>query len=367
MNPIAENCKLSIVIPILNKRDNIEPLISSIDKAVPEKCCPYEIIFVDDGSNDGSRELLDEYIKQKPNVRKVFRTGYKDLNQSVLDGFSIAKGDVLMVMHSDQKHNPKYIPELYHACLESDGLSLASQYNLKSKTFEKNRIRRLEILFPKLLARFILNIKVSDPMTGFFAVSRSVFDKVAHRIDSVGYNALIAIIFNARGSGIKVKRIGEVSYVMPTHRHVELMTVIKTHYQFLCQILVLLLRFRSVELMSFCLVGTQGLAIHLVTLNIALWSGLNFHIANIIALIIAATHNYFLNLHLTFTDIREQPHTGFSTWSLYLLANGVSLIANTSVASAIHTAIDLVNVASICGIFVGIIWNFSIGRYLLKS
>ena len=76
MNLLAENYKLSIVIPILNKRDNIEPLISSIDKALPDKCCPYEVIFVD----DGSRELLDEYIKQKPSVRKVFRTDYKELN-----------------------------------------------------------------------------------------------------------------------------------------------------------------------------------------------------------------------------------------------------------------------------------------------
>lgn len=365
--PSTENHKLSIVIPILNERNNIKPLITAIHKALPADLHPYEIIFVDDGSTDGSRELLDEYIQEDSSIRKLFRTGHKSLSQSVLDGFSISKGELLMVMDGDQQHDPKYIPHLYDSCLESDGVSLASRYVDEGKGFDRNSPRDMVSRFSTMLVQLLLNVQVSDPMTGFFAVKRSVMDKIAHKLSGVGYKILLEIIFYARGSGVNARQIGEVPFVFAMRSHGESKASVKVFYQFLCQVLALLLRIKSVELMSFCIVGTLGVAIHLAVLNIGLWSGFGFHIANIIALIIAATHNYILNLYFTFTDIRERPSTQFSSWSLYLLANGVSMIANTSIASAIHTSVGLVNIASICGIIVGIIWNYSVGRYLLKS
>ena len=359
--------KLSIIIPILNERENIKPLIAAIIKHVPETMSPCEIIFVDDGSTDGSRDVLDDIVREDSRVNKLFRAGHKSLSQSVVDGFRIAKGKILVVMDGDLQHDPKYIPLLYTSCMESDGISLDSRYIDEGKGFARNSPRYMVSRFSTMLVRVLLGVRVSDPMTGFFAVRRTVFDKITGSLSGVGYKILLEIIYNSQASGVKAHKIGEVPFVFAKRRQGESKASVKIFYQFLCQVMALLLRVRSVEFISFCIVGTIGVVVHLAVLNMALLTGFNFHLANIFALIIAATHNYVLNLYFTFSDIRDKPNTQFRSWILYLLASGVSMISNTSVASMIHTTVGWVNIASICGIIVGIIWNYSVGRYLLKS
>ena len=359
--------KLSVIIPILNESDSIEPLIKAIHSALSGFVSPYEIIFVDDGSTDGSREKLEHVSNADTRVKNLLRSGAKSLSQSVIDGFAISRGEVLVVMDGDLQHHPKYIPALYQSCLSSDGVSVASRYVKDGKGFAKNPSRDLVSRFCTLLVQIVLGVNVSDPMTGYFAVRRDTLGKVVSRLSGVGYKILLEIIFYSSRDMNNHFHVGEIPFLFSERTSGSSKASVKIFFQFMCQVLALFLRLSSVEFVGFCIVGTIGVVVHLTVLHAALSLGVTFNLANVMALLTAATHNYLLNLYFTFSDIRDMPKTNFSGWILYLLAAGTGMVANTSIASSIHDAVGLVSLASISGIIVGIVWNYSASRFLLRQ
>jgi dolichol-phosphate mannosyltransferase len=100
---------ISLVIPTLNELENIEPLLSRILRCEP---APDEIIFVDDGSTDGTRERIRSFVASAP-VRLIERDIPRlGLSGAVIAGARAAQGDLLVVMDADLSHPPERMAEL---------------------------------------------------------------------------------------------------------------------------------------------------------------------------------------------------------------------------------------------------------------
>jgi glycosyltransferase involved in cell wall biosynthesis len=103
---------LSVVIPIYNEKENIPKLYEELKEVLDKLNKSYEIIFVDDGSTDGSYEILKELAQKDPHVKVIrFRRNYGQ-TAAMYAGFQYAEGDVIVTMDGDLQNDPKDIPKL---------------------------------------------------------------------------------------------------------------------------------------------------------------------------------------------------------------------------------------------------------------
>ncbi|HRH34628.1 MAG TPA: glycosyltransferase family 2 protein [Catalimonadaceae bacterium] len=142
---------LSIIIPVYNEEESLPELCEWISRVVKTMSLQYEIILVDDGSNDRSWEVIQAMWEQYPVVR-AFRFGRNYGKSAALDlGFSKAEGAVVITMDSDLQDSPDEIPKLYSMIIEK-GYHLVSGWKQKrydpiSKTIPSKLFNRVTRLF----------------------------------------------------------------------------------------------------------------------------------------------------------------------------------------------------------------------------
>jgi glycosyltransferase involved in cell wall biosynthesis len=113
--------RLSVVIPVYNERDNLHPLTAQTLKALSGQVSSFEIIYVDDGSTDGSSLLLDQLAQDHPEIRVVHFDRNYGQTAAFAAGFRHANGDLIATLDGDLQFDPADILRL---------LPLATQYDL---------------------------------------------------------------------------------------------------------------------------------------------------------------------------------------------------------------------------------------------
>tara|TARA_B100000886_G_scaffold49105_1_gene30265 strand:- start:321 stop:1268 length:948 start_codon:yes stop_codon:yes gene_type:complete len=121
---------ISIIIPLYNEEESIDELAKLIDKVLKKNNLSYEIIFIDDGSNDSSWSVIKNIKNDNPNVYGIkFRRNYGK-SAALNVGFSKASGDVVITMDADLQDSPDEIPELYNL-ITNDNYDLVSGWKKK--------------------------------------------------------------------------------------------------------------------------------------------------------------------------------------------------------------------------------------------
>jgi len=121
---------ISIIIPLYNEEESIDELAQWIDKVLKTNNLSYEIIFIDDGSNDSSWSVIKNIKNDNPNVYGIkFRRNYGK-SAALNVGFSKASGDVVITMDADLQDSPDEIPELYNL-ITNDNYDLVSGWKKK--------------------------------------------------------------------------------------------------------------------------------------------------------------------------------------------------------------------------------------------
>ncbi len=166
--------EVSIVIPLYNEVDSLPELADWIDKVCKEKELSYEVIFVDDGSNDGSWEEIERIGKENPNVKGIkFRRNYGK-SAALHRGFYAAQGEVVITMDGDLQDNPDEIPELY-SMVVNEGYDLVSGW--KKKRFDPIT-KRVPSKFFNRTARAVTGIKLHDFNCGLKAYKKDVIKNI---------------------------------------------------------------------------------------------------------------------------------------------------------------------------------------------
>ena len=187
---------ISIVVPTYREADNLALLAEAVDDAFSGTGYDYELLFIDDDSQDGSGEICAELATRFP-LRIVVRKAERGLATAVIHGISVAAGDIVVVMDADLSHPASAIPAMI-ARLESG----ESDFVLGSRYVEGGSIhddwsvfRQLNSIIPSLLAKPLCPLK--DPMSGFFAIRRAEMPPTS-RLSPVGYK--IALEIYVKGS-----------------------------------------------------------------------------------------------------------------------------------------------------------------------
>ncbi len=188
----ATSSGVSIVVPTYREASNIGPLTERIFAALAETArADVELIFVDDDSRDGTEEAVATLAERFP-VRLIVRVGERGLSGAVLAGFREARFDRFVVLDADLQHPPEAIPEMLTRLEAPDcDFVIATRYAGGGSVVEAWPMwRRWGSRFATLLARPLA--PVSDPMSGFFALTRRTWENAA-AVDQIGYKIALEL------------------------------------------------------------------------------------------------------------------------------------------------------------------------------
>jgi dolichol-phosphate mannosyltransferase len=194
---------ISVIIPTLNEVENIEPLLGRILNCRP---APDEIIFVDDGSNDGTRERI-RFCRASAPVCLIERNAPAfGLSGAVIAGARAAKGDVLVVMDADLSHPPEKMSELVRPIFDGTAdMVIGSRYVRGASTPAWPAWRRIMSRIAAGIAYPLTG--VHDSMCGFFAMRKTTLLELTPA--ATGFK----IAFEAIVHGGKKLRVVEIPIV----------------------------------------------------------------------------------------------------------------------------------------------------------
>lgn len=165
---------LSVVVPVFNEEESLPELTAWIEKVCSDSKTSFEIIFIDDGSNDSSWKIIEDLGREKSFVRGLrFRRNYGKA-AALHKGFHEASGDVVITMDSDLQDSPDEIPELVRMIRE-DGYDLVSGW--KKKRYDPF-IKRITSKFYNRTARWSSGIKLHDFNCGLKAYKNEVVKSI---------------------------------------------------------------------------------------------------------------------------------------------------------------------------------------------
>jgi glycosyltransferase involved in cell wall biosynthesis len=166
---------LSIVIPLYNEEESLPELTEWIRKVVRTHGWSYEIILIDDGSNDQSWSVIESLRFNHPEIKGIkFQRNYGK-SAALNEGFKAAQGDVIITMDADLQDSPDEIPELRRMIVE-DGFDLVSGW--KKKRYDNTLTKNLPSKLFNAAARKMSKIKLHDFNCGLKAYRKNVVKSI---------------------------------------------------------------------------------------------------------------------------------------------------------------------------------------------
>jgi glycosyltransferase involved in cell wall biosynthesis len=163
---------LSVIVPVYNERESLQQLLTEITQALAE--CSYEVLFVDDGSNDGSAAALDQlrYLNERVRVVRFARNFGK--SAALAAGFSEARGDIIVTLDGDLQDDPAEIPRLVAIVEERADLVIGWKQQRRDPW-----TKRVPSRFFNLVTGYFIGLRVHDFNSGFKVYRRRVIESIS--------------------------------------------------------------------------------------------------------------------------------------------------------------------------------------------
>jgi len=276
---------ISIIIPTLNEKENINELVKRIRESLND--IKYEIIFVDDGSKDGTIEEIEKLKKEYKNIKLVERGYRKGLSSAFIDGLKYSGGKYVVLMDADLQHPPELLKKMYEKALEGYDLVIASRYIKGGKIENWNIIRELISKTSKIIAYILLpeTLKVRDPLSGYFLIKKDLLDNF-NVSNPFSYKVLLDILVK-----VNYNKLIEIPYTFKEREHGKSKLGKKVIFSYLKQVFLL---FDVSQFIKFYLVGLSGIVINLLALYLFI-AYLPFYISSFLAILISIIWNFILN------------------------------------------------------------------------
>lgn len=166
---------ISIIIPLLNEEESLPELLAWIRRVMEANGYSYEVIFIDDGSTDGSWAEINGFSKDDKRIKGIsFRRNYGK-SAALYEGFEVAEGRVVVTMDADLQDSPEEIPEMYRMVTD-EGYDIVSGW--KQHRQDNKLTKNLPSKLYNATARWITGIKLHDMNCGLKAYKNEVVKNV---------------------------------------------------------------------------------------------------------------------------------------------------------------------------------------------
>ena len=296
--------KLSLIIPTYNESKNVGELVERLTKILEEPLAgSYELIIVDDDSQDRTWEVALALVPQYPRLRVMRRIGERGLSTAVIRGWQVARGSVLAVIDADLQHPPEVTAKLFDEMTRGADLAVASRNieggGVSNWAMHRRALSRGAQLLGLIILPGVVG-RISDPMSGYFMFRRSSIAGVT--LSPVGYKILIEVL--GRGN---MGRVAEVGYVFRERTAGESKVTSRVYVEYLRHLLRLRLDSLPIgRFTRFALVGLTGVFVDmgvLYLLSDPSTLGWGLTRSKILASSAAILNNFFWNDLWTFRDI----------------------------------------------------------------
>jgi dolichol-phosphate mannosyltransferase len=346
---------LTIIIPTLNERENVEPLLGSLAAALPYTA--WEAIFVDDDSQDGTADYVRDLARRNPRVRCLQRIGRRGLATACMEGVLASASPYVAVIDADLQHDERLVPKMLAALRDGADLVVGSRYVAGGVVGDWDRGRARASGFATRLARMICKADVADPLSGFFMCRREVFERALRRMSGQGFKVLLDLL----ASSPEPLRVRELPYSFRERQRGEskLDTLIVWEFGMLVAD-KLVGHIVPVRFALFALIGGLGLLVHLTMLGTGLnLLGFSFRASQVVATLVAMTSNFFLHNQFTYRDRRLHGLRLVRGLVTFYLVCGLGIVANVGVATYVFSANHVWWLAGVAGAVVGSVFNFA--------
>jgi dolichol-phosphate mannosyltransferase len=351
-----QSLELAIVVPTFKERGNVILLLSRLASVLADVC--YEVVFVDDDSPDGTAEVIREVGKTNSRVRVLQRIGRRGLATACLEGMLSTSARYIAVMDADLQHDESILPIMlekirsgqYELVVASRNMAGASMGEF---TGERVALSNLGLAISKLISRH----EMSDPMSGYFVITREFLKSVMHRSTGVGFKILLDLV----ASSSRPVRFTEVPYTFRIRQRGESKLDFNVGVEYLYLIADKLLgRWLPVRFILYCIVGASGLALHLGVLWLLYRKvGYSFQTSLIVAIGLALFANFASNNILAYRDRRRRGWRFFTGFLFYAATCSVGNLSNFALARMLVSQGIWWPIASTAGLAVGSVWNFA--------
>ncbi|MDY7098614.1 MAG: glycosyltransferase family 2 protein [Pseudomonadota bacterium] len=351
--------KLAIILPTLNERGNLAPLIERIEASLGRT--GWEVLIVDDNSSDGTADEARALALEDSRVRVIQRIGRRGLASAAIEGFCATAAPYVAVMDADHQHDPALLPEML-AALESQEVQIcvASRFAEGASTADWAQPERERLSgFANGIARRITGVELTDPMSGYFMLPSATARALVPRLSGIGFKILLDLLATA-DAPMQVKEF-PLNFAARREGVSKLDRAVL--FDFLAGLYDKTLgRLIPTRFALFGTVGALGVIVHMAVLAAALFVyEENFTLAQAIAVLSAMSFNFWLNNWLTYRDARlKGAGEVLRGWIGFIATCAVGGFANVAVATLLEGRGVYWALAALCGIIIGSVWNYAL-------
>ncbi|MPM78178.1 Undecaprenyl-phosphate 4-deoxy-4-formamido-L-arabinose transferase [bioreactor metagenome] len=292
---------LSIVIPTYNEKDNVSKIANKIRTILANESHSYEILFVDDSSDD-TPNVLEQLSNHYPEVRYIHRTTEKGLASAVVQGFKHSHGDYIIVMDADLQHPPELIPLILKRLAQAD-IVIPSRFIAGGSDGGLNWLRKLISWTARSIGRFSIKRlrAISDCTSGYFGLKRQVITTA--ELNPIGWKILMEVL--VKGS---YRSVHEIPYSFVARDAGQSKMDLKEQLNYLKHISKLVSSSpEDRRFFAFCLIGLLGVLVNIACLAILLnMFQLDELAGSVGASLLAMFHNFIWNDNVTWKERTQQ-------------------------------------------------------------
>ena len=354
---------LSVIIPTYKEVANIKKCTQSIAEALAPLAIDYEIVYMDDNSNDGSLELVESLQNTYP-VKMIVRQSDRGLSKAVIEGFRHAQFEYVIVMDADLSHPASALPALLEKLQQQPKTFVIGSRYVKGGQLDDSwgLLRRIISKVATYLARPL--VKVSDPMSGFFGIRKADIP-AEHLLSPVGYKIGLEVLVKGAFTDIYEHPIRfidrqEGQSKMSLLEQIRYLRHLRRLYQYKYTIWS--------EVVQFASVGSSGFIVDLsFYLFLQAVFGLPHQLARGLSFWPAVSWNWLLNRALTFSHRDKRPK--LRQWMEFVLSSLFGFVINVGSYFLLTTYVplfqDLPIFALVIGILLGMGFNFIFSSFFV--
>ncbi len=351
-----------MVVPVLNERDNVAPLVERLRATLDG--LSWEVVFVDDGSRDGTRDAVAAIGRDDGRVRLLHRTNRRGLASAFIEGVECSLAPFVAAMDGDLQHDEALLPRMLEVLKAGSVDVVVGSRHVAGGTADGFNSRRASMSdLATRLSRLVLRADVADPMSGFFMLPRAVFNRAAPRLSAIGFKILLDLL----ASLPEPPRVRELPYSFRERVSGTSKLDAGVLFDFLLLLLDKLIGgMVPVKFVLFALIGALGLIAHLIVLRFGLTvMGFDFAQAQAVATACAIIGNFWLNNLFTFRDRKLKGPRMVLGLIVFSVVCSIGAVANLNIAALmVNAGHQAWWSAGVVGAAMSLVWNYAVGSTL---